>query len=152
MNIIIFYIVIKIRGVIMNKKLLISLLSVLVLSTTVVFADDTTTTNTRPEPPKFENGTPPDFVKGQGVNGENDIGNPPRDFKGGQNGQFAGRRPSKKPDSQPGGKMEPKEWDTSSNNGQNFQGGQPPQFDGNNSNGRPPMPPKQDTSTTSSES
>jgi hypothetical protein len=37
------------RGIIMNKKLLISLLSVLVLSTTIAFADDTTTTNTRPE-------------------------------------------------------------------------------------------------------
>ena len=132
----------------MNKKLLISLLSVLVLSTTVAFADDTTTTNTRPEPPKFENGTPPNFVKGQSPQGQ-----PPQmNSEKGQNVQFGGRRPSKKPDSQPGGKMEPKEWDTSSNNGQNFQGGQPPQFDGNNSNGRPPMPPKQDTSTTSSES
>ena len=37
------------RGIIMNKKLLISLLSVLVLSTTIAFADDTTTTNTIPE-------------------------------------------------------------------------------------------------------
>lgn len=140
----------------MNKKLLISLMSVLVLSATVVMADDTTTTNTRPEPPKFENGTPPDFVKEQGVNngvnGEKNIGNPPRDFKGGQNGQFTGRRPSKKPDSQPGGKMEPKEWDSSLNNGQNGQPPEPPEFNGNNSNGRPPMPPQQNTSTTSSES
>ena len=122
--------------------------------------DSTTTTNTIPEPPKFENGTPPDFVKGQGVNngvnGENNIGNPPRDFKGDKNGQFGGRRPSKKPDSQPGGKMEQKEWDTSSDNWQDFQCGQPPQgvnnSSGNNFNGRPSMPPKQNTSTTSSES
>lgn len=140
----------------MNKKLLISLLSVLVLSTTIAFADDTTTTNTRPEPPKFENGTGvnerPDFVKGQPPQGQ-----PPQmNGEKGQNGQFGGRRPSKKPDSQPVGKMEPKEWDTSFDNGQNFQCGQPPQgvnnSSGNNFNGRPPMPPKQNTSTTSSES
>ena len=92
----------------MNKKLLISLLSVLVLSTTIVVANDTTTTtNSRPEPPKFENGTPPDFVKGQSpkMNGEKS-----------QNDQFKGRRPKYKPDSQPGGKIEPKEWDSSPNN------------------------------------
>ncbi len=144
----------------MNKKLLISLLSVLVLSATVVFADDTTTTNTRPEQPKFENGTLPDFVKVQFQQGQS------LQTKGGkgQSSQFGGRRPSQKPDSQPGGKMEPKEWDSSSNNGQglppqmngeqgqNFQGVQLPQFGENTSNGRPPMPPKQNNSTTSSES
>ncbi len=103
----------------MNKKLLISMLSVLVLSSAVVMAEDTTT-NTRPEPPKFENGTPPDFVKGQ----------PPQmNSENGQKGQFNGRRPKYKPDSQPGGKMEPKEWGTSSNNGQ------PPQMKDGMKNG-----------------
>ena len=92
----------------MNKKLLISLLSVLVLSTTIAMADDTTATNTRLEPPKFENGTPPDFIKGQ-----------PPQFNG-QKGQFDGKRPKYKPDSQPGGKMEPKEWGSPSDNGQGF--------------------------------
>ena len=132
----------------MNKKLIISLFSVLVLSATTVMADDSTTTsNTRPEPPKFENATPPDFVKGQSPQGQPPQMNGKKD----QKGQFGGRRPSKKPDSQPGGKMEPKEWDTSSDSGQNFQGGQPPQGVNNNSsnsNGRPPKPPKQDNSTT----
>ena len=47
----------------MKRKLLISLLSVLVLSTAVVMADETTT-NTRPEPPQFENGIPPEFKNG----------------------------------------------------------------------------------------
>ena len=110
-------------------------MSVLVLSATIVMADDsTTTTNTRPEPPKFENGTPPDFVKGQEINGENNIGNPPRGFKGDKNGQFGGRRPSKKTDSQPGGKMEPKKWNGSLNNSQNGQPSEPPELNGNNSN------------------
>ncbi len=138
----------------MNKKLLISLLSVLVLSTAVVMADDTTTTNTRPEPPKFENGTGinnrPDFAKGQ-----------PPQWGNGQKGQFNGRRPSKKPDAKPGGDRKPPEWDNSSANGQNlqpppfndengqgFREKQPPQFD---KNGRPPKPPKEETSTTTNE-
>ena len=64
----------------------------------------------------------------------------------GQNGQFGGRRPSKKPDSKPGGDRTPPGWN-SSNSG-NFQGGQPPQFNGENSNGRPSMPPRQNNSAT----
>ena len=134
----------------MNKKFLISLLSLLVLSSTLAMADETTTT-TRPEPPQgvntnFENGTPPDFVKGQGINTDNNIGNPPRDFSGGQKGQFDGRRPSKKPDKKPDGDRKPPEWDNASDNGQGFQGKQPPQFD---KNGRPPKPQTEsDTNTT----
>ena len=123
----------------MNKKLLISLLSVLVLSSAVVMAEDTTT-NTKPEPPKFENGTPPDFVKGQPLqmNSEN-----------GQKGQFDGRRPSKRPDAKPGGDRKPTEW-VSSNN-QNGQPPEPLQFNGDNSNGKPPLPPNQNN-TVSNES
>lgn len=132
----------------MSKKFLISLLSVLVLSATVVMAEDTTTTTSRPQPPQFENGTSSDFNS----NGGNFTKGKPPQMNGekGQNGKYGGRRPSKKPDSKPGGDKTPSEWDTSSNNtqdGQNFQGGQPPQFNGNNSNNRPPMPPKQDTSS-----
>ena len=133
----------------MNKKLLISLLSVLVLSSAVVMAEDTTT-STRPEPPKFENGTPPDFVKGQPPQGQ-----PPQiNGENGQKGQFEGRLPSKRPDAKPGGDRKPPEWDSSNNNGQ------PPKppgvnngvnVNGNNSNGRPPLPQKQ-KDTTSSES
>ena len=121
----------------MDKKLIISLLSVLVLSTTVVMADDTTTTNTtRQALPKFENGTPPDFVKGQ-----------PSQFSG-QKGQFDGKRPSKKPDAKPGGDRKPPEWDNSSGNGQGFHGKQPPQLD---KNGRPPKPPKEENTNTTTE-
>jgi len=121
----------------MKRKLLISLLSVLVLSTAVVMADDTTTTNSRPEPPQFENGTPPDFVKGQ-----------PPQWGNGQKGQFDGRRPSKKPDTKPGGDRKPPELDNSSDNGQWFQGKEPPQFD---KNGRPPKPPKEENTDTTTE-
>lgn len=130
----------------MKRKLLISLLSVLVLSSAVVMADETTT-NTRPEPPqiengippKFENGTPPDFVKGQPPQGVN---------ANGQKGQFDGKRPSKKPDNKPGGDRKPPEWDNSSDKGQGFQGKQPPQFD---KNGRPPKPPKEKNTDTTTE-
>ena len=143
----------------MNKKLLISFLSVLIFSSVSVMADDTaTTTDARPQPPQFENGTPPDFTKGQGVNeGVNDgvnngvnIANPPRDFKGSQKSQFNGRRPSKKPDSKPGGDRTPPNWD-SSVNGQNIQDGQPPQFNGSIKD-RPPKPPKEKSSASSTES
>ena len=129
----------------MNKKLLISLLSVLVLSSAVVMAEDTTT-NTKPEPPKFENGTPPDFVKGQPPQG------PPPQINGenGQKWQFDGRRPSKRPDAKPGGDRKPPEWDSSNN--QNGQPPEPLQFNGDNSNGRPPLPPDQDKSSDSTES
>ena len=122
----------------MNKKLLISVLSVLVISSAVVMAEDTTT-NTRPEPPKFENGTFPDFLKGQPpqINGEN-----------GQQGQFNGRRPNRRPDAKPGGDKKPPEWDSSNNNGQPSE---PPQFNGDNSKGKPPLLPKQNN-TVSSES
>ena len=120
----------------MKRKLLISMLSVLILSSAVVMADETTT-NTRPEPPKFENGTPPDFVKGQ----------PPK-WGNGQKSQFDGKRPSKKPDNKPGGDRKPPEWDNSSGNGQGFQGKQPPQFD---ENGRPPKPPKEENTDTTTE-
>ncbi len=125
------------------------------------FAETTDTiAASRPQPPQFASGQRSQ-MKGQN----------------GPNGQFGGRRPTLKPDSQPGGKMEPKEWDSSSNgvqggeppqmNGQNGQPPQmngqngqlpqinaneqppePPQFDGNNSNGRPPMPPQQNNSTS----
>ncbi len=135
----------------MNKKLLISFLSVLIFSSVSVMADDTaTTTDARPQPPQFENGTPPDFTKGQGVNEGVNIANPPRDFKGGQNGRFDGRRPSKKPDSKPGGDRTPPNWD-SSVNGQNIQDGQPPQFNGSIKD-RPPKPPKEKSSASSTES
>ena len=145
MNIIIIVIVKCMRGANMNRKLFISLLSILVLSVTPVFADDTTATaNTRPEPPRFENGTPPDFVKGQPPHGQ------PQHMNG-EKGRFTGRRPSKKPDSKPGGDMTPPDWDSSSNK-QDFQAGQPPKFDGNDSNGLPPRPPKENNSTISSES
>ena len=69
----------------------------------------TTDTTSRRQPPKFENGTPPNYNS----NGENATG------------QFDGRRPKYKPDSQPGGKMEPKKWanssDRNSKNGQTKQ-------------------------------
>ena len=128
----------------MNKKFLISLLSVLVLSTTVVMADEITT-NTRPEPPQFENGippefkngTPPDFVKGQ-----------PPQWGNVQKGQFDSKRPNKKPDNKPGGDRKPPEWDNSSDNGQGFQDKQPSQFD---KNGRPPKPLTEENKDTTTE-
>ena len=52
----------------MKRKLLISLLSVLVLYSAVVMADGTPTTNTRPEPLQFENGIPPELKNGTGIN------------------------------------------------------------------------------------
>ncbi len=140
----------------MYKKLLVSLLSVLVLSTTVAFADDTITTNTRPEPPQFENGIPPELKNGTGVNdrpdfikGQHPQGQPPQiNGERVQNGQFDGRPPSKKPDNKPGGDRKPPEWDNSSDNGQRFQGKQPPQFD---KNGRSPKPPKEENTDTTTE-
>ena len=136
----------------MNKKLLISFLSVLIFSSVSVMADDTTTTtDARPQPPQFENGTPPDFTKGQGIKDGVNMANPPRNFKDGQNGQFDGRRPSKKPDSKPGGDRTPPDWDSSSN-GQIFQDSQSPQFNGSNLKDRQPKPPKEKNSTSSTES
>lgn len=112
-------------------------------------ADDTTTTNTRPESPQFENGIPPEFKNGTGVNDRLDFvkGQPPQ-WENGQKGQFDGKRPSKKPDNKPGGDRKPPEWDNSSDNGQGFQGKQPPQFD---KNGRPPKPPKEENIDTTTE-
>lgn len=92
----------------MKKVLSLLVLSMFVIGGSVpAFAD--TTENSRPQPPQFENG------KQSQMNGQNN-----------QNGQFNGRRPKYKPDSQPGGKMEPQEWSSSSDG--NYQGGQPPQM------------------------
>ena len=118
----------------MNRKLLVSFLSVLILSASVVMAEDTTTneTETRPQPPQgvnefFEKGmTPPDFNS----NNKNFTKGQPPQFNG-QDDKFKGRRPSKKPDSKPGGDRTPPDWDNSSNGqGQDFQNGQPLQFNG----------------------
>lgn len=134
------------KGVMMSRKLPVLMLLMSILLVAPVMADDKTTTTSIPQPPKFENGTPPDFNGGNFTNGQ-----PPE--MSGENGksdvQNRGGRPSKKPDLKPGGDKTPQQWDASSNNGQN---GQPPRFNGNNFNGRPPMPPEQSASTTSSES
>ena len=92
----------------MKKVLVLSFLALFVICYSGITFAETSETNSRPQPPQ--------------INGEN-----------GQKGQFNGRRPKYKPDSQPGGKMEPKEWDTSSDN--NFQGGQPPQMKDGMKNG-----------------
>lgn len=93
----------------MKKVLSLLVLGMFIIGCSVPAFSETTDNNSRPQRPQFENGQRPQ------MNGEN-----------GQNGQFDGRRPKYKPDSQPGGKMEPKEWDTSSS--KNFKGGQPPEM------------------------
>jgi len=101
----------------MKKVLALSVLALFVIGYSGATFAQTTETNSRPQPPQFsQNG-------GQSLqmNSEN------------AKGQFDGRRPKYKPDSQPGGKMEPKEWDSSSDS--NFQGGQPPQMKDGMKNG-----------------
>ena len=115
----------------MKKALSLVILGMFAIGYFIPSFAETTDTNSRPQRPQFENGQRPQ------MNGEN-----------GQNGQFDGRRPKYKPDSQPGGKMEPKEWDNSSGSGQGFQGKEPPQFD---KNGRPPKPPKEENANNASE-
>ena len=102
----------------MKKVLVLSVLALFAIGYSGITYAETSETNSRPQPPQFSqnSGQPPQ------MNGEN-----------GQKGQFNGRRPKYKPDSQPGGKMEPKEWDSSSDN--NFQGGQPPQMKDGMKNG-----------------
>ena len=87
----------------MKKALVLPVLALFVIGYSGAVFADTTDTSTRPQPPQFKNGTPPNFNFGS---------------ENGQKEQFEGRRPKYKPDSQPGGKMTPKEWDTSSYNGQ----------------------------------
>ena len=82
----------------MKKSLSLLVLGLFIIGYSGAVFADTTETNSRPQPPQFSH------------NG----GQSPQ--MNGQNGQFEGRRPKYKPDSQPGGKMEPKEWDTSLNN------------------------------------
>ena len=102
----------------MKKVLVLSVLALFVVGYSGITFAETSETNSRPQPPQFsQNGSQPPQM-----NGEN-----------GTNGQFNGRRPKYKPDSQPGGKMEPKEWDSSSDN--NFQGGQPLQMKDGMKNG-----------------
>ncbi|MBQ8475755.1 MAG: hypothetical protein IJ877_06295 [Candidatus Gastranaerophilales bacterium] len=115
----------------MKKKLVLLVLGLFIVGYSGVVFADTTNTSSKPQPPQFsQNGGQPPQMNGEKLNN---------------------KRPKYKPDSQPGGKMTPKEWDNSSDN--NFQGGQPPEppqgTDTNNSNSRPPMPPKQDNSSSS---
>jgi len=93
----------------MKKTLALLVLGMLVIGYSAPVFADTSAENLRQKLPKFENGQRPQ------INGEN-----------GQKGEFDGRRPKYKPDSQPGGKMMPKEWDSSSN--KEFNGKQPPQM------------------------
>ena len=80
------------------KRIVLLVSGLFVISCSLSVFADIANTNDRPQPPKFKIGTPPDFN---------------------YNNQFSNKRPKYKPDLQPGGKMEPKEW--SSSQGDNFQ-------------------------------
>ncbi|MBQ7449948.1 hypothetical protein IJS77_00900 [bacterium] len=119
----------------MNKKLLITALSIMLLGSIVVIASETTSNSNSQT--QFERGmTPPN-----GQNFEN--GQPPQiNGNSASNQQFNGRRPSKKPDSKPGGDRTPQEWESDNGQTQNT----------NTQNNRPPMPANSRQTTSTSES
>ena len=93
----------------MKNVLSLLVLGMFVIGCSVPAFAETTDTSSRPQGPQFEKKERPQ------MNRENS-----------QKGQFNVRRPKYKPDSQPGGKIEPKEWEDSSDS--NLKNEQPPKL------------------------